>query len=488
MELQNSNKRKFENYNCVPPKKRKFVHPTTDTAHVPENFSNNNVRSSNDDKKFIPRSGLNAANNYLRSIEKGYYDKIMNYDNFDLKLISKSKLLPKLFDCANIDIIKYVFDNGINQNSIYPEIIFKLVTTLIKSNEIDKILFLIDLNLIRSDFYNFKGNTLLHIACFNTFPAMAKIFLNNGFEINKQNNLGQTALHIACERKSVELVQILMDSGADPNIKEYQYLSTPIFTICKSPKCLDIIKIMIDKIDLEEVNGNKQTIFHLLCSYSELDSIKYIAEKIKSCDRPDKYGMTPIHLAVLKNRIFTVEYLVNANVDFNCKNSVGYTPLHIAVKCINIKISKFLIGAGANINTENKIGTTPLHTACDKNSHSLIKLLIESGANPNVIEHKFHITPIFCLQHYGNIDLFKLIINKVSDINHANFRKQTLLHIACYYGSTDIVRYLIAKGANIKLLDVEGCSPLTLAYRQKHFEIVNILIDNGAEIDLLSSN
>lgn len=64
-----------------------------------------------------------------------------------------------------------------------------------------------------------NGNRLLHIASQNGHMDLVKLIVQNGAELNFQNQKGQTALHMSVAYDLYSITKFLLDKGADPKIK-----------------------------------------------------------------------------------------------------------------------------------------------------------------------------------------------------------------------------------------------------------------------------
>ena len=67
-----------------------------------------------------------------------------------------------------------------------------------------------------------------------------KYLVEDGANINKENEKDETPLFYACELEENDLVEILVEKGADIN-KESRYGETPLFNACISGK-EDLVK------------------------------------------------------------------------------------------------------------------------------------------------------------------------------------------------------------------------------------------------------
>jgi hypothetical protein len=67
-------------------------------------------------------------------------------------------------------------------------------------------------------FYNLHGATVLIKAVTSNKPDIVKFLLDEGVNINAQDELGNTALHYADRMKNTPMIALLIANGADRNI------------------------------------------------------------------------------------------------------------------------------------------------------------------------------------------------------------------------------------------------------------------------------
>jgi ankyrin repeat protein len=64
----------------------------------------------------------------------------------------------------------------------------------------------------------------------------------------------------------------------------------------------------------------------------------------------------------------------------NAKDKYGDTPLHLAIEKGHPEFTKLLISHGADVNAKDGDGCTPLHLAVEKGHSEVAKLLRQYGA------------------------------------------------------------------------------------------------------------
>ena len=103
--------------------------------------------------------------------------------------------------------------------------------------------------------------------------------------------------------------------------------------------------------------------------------------------RLNKYGESPLHVAVKRGDIDKVRSLLLDGVDVNSKDHAGWRPIHEAMREgeYALDIISLLVDYGADINAKSETGNTALHDATAYMSEEIIKYLVENGANPTIL-------------------------------------------------------------------------------------------------------
>ena len=157
----------------------------------------------------------------------------------------------------------------------------KVIFTYIKNNNIQSIKNYIDsgydLNLNVNDY----GYTPLICVSISNQIKIAKLLLNAGVDVNKQDNDGDTALIWATKYNNHELVKLLLNSDAD--------------------------------IDKQNNVGNTALIFAVI--YDRIDIVKHLLNSGADIDKQNNGGNTALILAAYYNNCETVELLLDYGAD-----------------------------------------------------------------------------------------------------------------------------------------------------------------------------
>ncbi|MCB9228922.1 MAG: ankyrin repeat domain-containing protein [Deltaproteobacteria bacterium] len=124
-------------------------------------------------------------------------------------------------------------------------------------------------------------------------------------------------------------------------------------------------------------------------------------------------GATPLITAAENGHLEAVELLLEAGVDVNKPDKYGQTPLLLAVFNSNEDedIAKLLIQYGADVNKASNRGESPLSFAAGSRNHELSKLLIECGADVNVMDMDGY-TPLHRAAYYGDTEFAQSLVAK----------------------------------------------------------------------------
>ena len=100
--------------------------------------------------------------------------------------------------------------------------------------------------------------------------------------------------------------------------------------------------------------------------------------------RTKKLKRTPLHKAGFRGRSLDNDVarpLIAAGAIVNAVDKFGKTPLHIAVETGDLGVVRDLLKAKAQLEARSKDGETALHKAVKNTDFAVIKLLVAAGAN-----------------------------------------------------------------------------------------------------------
>lgn len=188
---------------------------------------------------------------------------------------------------------------------------------------------------------------------------------------------------------------------------------------------------------------NNVTLCHPLCTCASCERNWTKQRDLNACPKDDK-GLTPLHVAVLHDRIVIVDFLLDRDTDINAVDSDGLTALHYACVKGHQNILLLLLHANANPAVTDLRGNTPLHLAVDRGHESCVKALL------------------YLLEH----------MRMPVDANVANDNGDTPLHLAARWGYCAIVNILIEYGASCGTTNKKGQTPSMVTYNEAIAELL----------------
>ncbi len=109
------------------------------------------------------------------------------------------------------------------------------------------------------------------------------------------------------------------------------------------------------------MNDNTETMKKVeeLVYNNDIEGFKALIDSLENVNIQDKYGWTPLHLAIRRGREEMVRYLIEEkNANINIQDKSGWTPLMEAIMDDFSNIVKYLVEKGADLTIANKRGVT----------------------------------------------------------------------------------------------------------------------------------
>ena len=95
--------------------------------------------------------------------------------------------------------------------------------------------------------------------------------------------------------------------------------------------------------------------------YDDMEAFMAVFENGGNVNLQNKYGWTPLHIAIRRDRREMVAYLIEIGADINKQDGAGWTPLMEAIMDDMPELCKTLLDAGADKSIANhRGGTAPM--------------------------------------------------------------------------------------------------------------------------------
>lgn len=228
------------------------------------------------------------------------------------------------------------------------------------------------------------------------------------------------------------------------------------------------------------------TPLHIAVLEEKIEAVSDLITQGVKIDSEDENGMTPLELAVQSQNVNISKLLVDSGDRLDFSKTTSY--IITAIKTRNIDFLKFLITARVFLENEDENDLLPIHHAVESQDVNIVKLLIEAGVNVN-INYDCRKIPVYMAMKSRNLNIMKLLIDAGADVNKPLYDSgETLLHQAPKWANSAIVKLLLDAGANVNVMDNYDCIPLHHAVKSGNVEIVKLLIKAKSDFSLSCKN
>jgi len=222
---------------------------------------------------------------------------------------------------------------------------------------------------------NADGETALIIAAWYGSPEIVTLLLENGANINAQDNAGYTAIAKASSLgvgRHYEIVEILIQACANLNLKTKEG---------KSPFLLAVLNGHVELGNVLKRAGAKEDPYFL-----------------------GKAADNELLLASSLGDLQRVKYVFFFKPNANATDGIGQTALMHAARSGNREILSLLLKAGANVDTKDKSGKTALMLAARRGHKQALSVLLDFDADVD-IEDNDHFTAITWAERFGQAEI-----------------------------------------------------------------------------------
>jgi len=139
--------------------------------------------------------------------------------------------------------------------------------------------------------------------------------------------------------------------------------------------------LLAKKADVNLLDGDGFTPLHWAATFNKRDAVELLlANKANMNIKVEKYGWTPLRLAVIHGHLAAAEALLNGGSDPNVKDDENIPLLHQAVIRGNKEMVALLLDKKADVNKKDSDGETALDEAVEQGNKEIIELLRQHGA------------------------------------------------------------------------------------------------------------
>ena len=275
----------------------------------------------------------------------------------------------------------------------------------------------------------------------------------------------------------------------DISIELYNHIYLQIFPASKHPN----ITTNIEHRTFQHTN-----LFINTYRYSE-DSLRWVLMReirIRNfTTRHLRTDRSELHYASREGKAWLVAACLEFNDDgINAPDKYCMTPLHLASMKANVELVKLLLESGAEPSLSQKCHSQgiPIDGAIRNNKIDTVKLLLTYHQRDKKMALEI-LGPAFVLAAgLQKLEIVKLVLGicGAAIIYSRNSFGSTALHESCSgsSGDTEVMELLLESGAEVNASDDAGCTALCYSINCSRPECVKVLLAAGAAVNRLSNS
>lgn len=326
-----------------------------------------------------------SADNLKSLIENKNYgelEKIVTKENVNTLFIDGESLLTKAIEKKDKTLFEMLLAKGIN------------------------------VNLANDDFY---GSTQLMACSGYENLEFAKILLEKGADVNRQDKSGDTVIHWSAYSGQIAFTELFLDHGAKIDVKSKHADGVLEIALKEYQNSISDLLIYRGKTKHQLSPEARRIAYDV--KNNNLERIKSQIGKF-DVNQKDEAGTPLLTLAAERDFVEIVKLLIENGADINAMNAVGHTALNRAVFFGKDAAIDFLLAKKADVNkTDKKFVLTPLMSAARKNRSEIGEKLIKNGANINQTNSIDNFTPLLWAVYADNYDFIKMILKYNPDLS-----------------------------------------------------------------------
>ncbi|NXD29083.1 MYPT2 phosphatase, partial [Spelaeornis formosus] len=193
-------------------------------------------------------------------------------------------------------------------------------------------------------------------ACIDENLDMVKFLVENGADVNQQDNEGWTPLHAVASCGYLNIAEYLISHGA--NVAAVNSEGEVPSDIAEEAAMKDLLLEQVKKQGVDLELSRKEEEQQML-----QDARQWLnSGRIEDIKQP-RTGATALHVAAAKGYSEVMRLLIQAGFNLNVQDNDGWTPLHAAAHWGVKEACSILAEALCDMDIRNKLGQTPFDVA-----------------------------------------------------------------------------------------------------------------------------
>ncbi|KAJ4320115.1 hypothetical protein N0V84_006002 [Fusarium piperis] len=232
-----------------------------------------------------------------------------------------------------------------------------------------------------------KSHTRLLIVCTqHGFLSGARALLSEASSLDVARKFsfephGWRLLEVAACRNDVEFIKLFLEHGWDPNREDTRgRTSLHLAALCGAS---DAVKELLCECNVHHRDKERNTAVHMGADSGSIQVLELLVTSREDLDKTNKAGKTPLGIACERGHANAVQWLLDHGSRDQIGDVMHLHPLQLSAHHDHVDCIDMLIASGSNVNTKLAGGNTPLHAAAMSGAWKAVSRLLQGGADPN---------------------------------------------------------------------------------------------------------
>ncbi|KAL1523439.1 hypothetical protein AB1Y20_018379 [Prymnesium parvum] len=313
-----------------------------------------------------------------------------------------------------------------------------------------------------------------------------KVLLNCGLNVDAADYDKRRCIHLAACAGKMEMVDFLLARKTNFNAQD-RYGGTPLVDALREGHHDIAVKLLEKGARLLMPEGTALEQLSACAGSGDIEQVKLLLRCGVSANSADYDKRTCLHLAASMGAVPIIRALLQASAEVNLRDRWGGTALADAIRESHEEaalreghkeLAVELHELGGELKYEEEQMTVR------EGSHAIACRLVELNAHVN-FDKTTTANELCKYASHGDVEGIRILLAGGADVNAADHRGRTCLHLAASAGRLSVMEELLrVENLNINPVDAGGGTPLLDALRENQPKLAAMLFERNGSLSL----